>query len=373
MPYLTKKVNPIEKQLTWNDIINGKLFDPSSKTKRFTNTITRFVNDGSYEVSVDQIISILQKFIDINRTLYEKDRHLLYNKFYIPKAHGGKREINQPLPEMMLALNQLRYILEKECQVLYHTSAFAYVAGRCTRDMNMKHALNESNWFLKTDFKGFFPSINLDFTMQMMSQIFPFSEVVKLEKGYQILRKAMGLAFLDGGLPQGSPVSPCISNLVMIPIDFELFNYCADKRYVYTRYADDITVSCKQAFDEKYMTDKIRCTLRKFNAPFGLNEEKTKYVSNKGPNWVLGLMINKDHHVTVGHNRKKFLKAALCNFIMDAKNGKQWNAEDANELQGQLAYYKMVEKPYFEYVIDHMNKKFHVNVEKLLRDCIAGK
>ena len=375
MPYVVVKQTVKDVQISWDDILAGKVMEYPDPGKRITGTVTRLVHvcPKKMDKDIDHLVSLLQKYAQINQSLYEVDRHALYHRFYIPKAHGGKREINEPCPELMSALNQLRYLLERACGALYHTSAFAYIPGRCTRDMDMKHALNESNWFLKTDFKNFFPSINLNFTMHMLSHIYPFSSIVITEQGRSALEKALSLAFLDDGLPQGSPVSPCISNLVMIPIDYELFNFFSKKRFIYTRYADDITVSCKQAFDAKSAVQVIRNVLSKQCAPFGLNEEKTKYVSNKGSNWMLGLMINKDHQVTVGHKRKKYLKASLCNFIKDIKNGKPWMPEDATELQGQLAYYRMVEKPYMDYVVGHMNHKFHVNTDELLRQCIAGK
>ena len=44
-------------------------------------------------------------------------------------------------------------------------------------------------------------------------------------------------------LPQGAPTSPTLSNIVMEPIDKEIMDYANANGLVYSRYADDITVS----------------------------------------------------------------------------------------------------------------------------------
>lgn len=371
--YQVEQYTPRTRQLTWEDVMNGCAVLPGGWQKpNATSTVTR-VTLGKCNIPSETLLRMQNAFENFNTrfaALFEQNRESLYHKFFIPKQHGGRREINQPNPELMNALNHLRYILETVCGAKYHTSAFAYIKGRCITDLTAKHAWNQSNWFLKTDFSGFFPSTTLDFVMRMLSMISPFRFLIQQNR--EPIEKALSLAFLNGGLPQGSPVSPCISNLMMIPIDHELFNFCASKRFVYTRYADDITISCQQTFDAKEMVNTIKSVLAKWNAPFTIKPEKTRYVNNKGANWMMGLMVNKDHQVTVGHKRKKYVKAALCNFIMDAKNHHPWTAEDATELQGTLAYYHMVEPEYFKYLIARMNAKFHVNTATLLRQCIAG-
>ena len=54
-----------------------------------------------------------------------------------------------------MALRTLKAILETDFGALHHTSAFAYVKGRCTLDAARKHQQNESRWFLHTDFSNF--------------------------------------------------------------------------------------------------------------------------------------------------------------------------------------------------------------------------
>lgn len=114
------------------------------------------------------------------------------------------------------------------------------------------------------------------------------------------------------------------------------------------------------------MSDFVNQVLADVKAPFHVNEAKTRYGSRKGSNWNLGVMLNKDNNITVGHMKKKHFKAALCNFICDYQHGKSWNPEEIMTLRGQLSYYRSVEADYFNYVVRHMNEKFHTDVERIM-------
>ena len=292
----------------------------------------------------------------------------------IPKKSKGLREINAPVPELMVALRQLKTIFETNMSALYHTSAFAYIKGRCTVDCVKRHQQNKSRWFAKLDFSDFFGSTTEEFVISMFSRIFPFSEIVKRKDGLEALKRALSLCFLNGGLPQGTPISPTITNIMMIPIDHQLFNELRkmDEHYVYTRYADDILISSRWSFDYNKLQDYVLGVLKKFNAPFELKKEKTRYGSSAGRNWNLGVMLNKDNNITIGHQKKKIFKAMCCNYICDKKKGVSWELHDVQVFSGLISYYRMIEKDYINYVIDQNNKKFGVNLEALIKADLAS-
>ena len=129
----------------------------------------------------------------------------------------------------------------------------------------------------------------------MLARIFPFSEIVKYPVGRDEFTKALSLCFLNNGLPQGTPISPFITNVMMIAIDHKISNTLRNfdnKRFVYTRYADDLLISCKIDFNKDLVQKLVADTLSEFNAPFGIKAEKTRYGSSAGRNWNLGLMLN---------------------------------------------------------------------------------
>lgn len=205
--------------------------------------------------------------------------------------------------------------------------------------------------------------------MNQLSLIFPFSEVVKVPEGREELEKALDLAFLHGGLPQGTPFSPTVTNVMMIPIDYELSHGFRDlngRSFVNTRYADDFTVSSRYDFDPRAVEKFIVDTLAKFNAPFTINASKTRYGSRSGRNWNLGLMLNKDNDITVGHKRKRQLQTMLHNYIMDKKNGVSWSLHDVQVMDGNLNFCRMVEKEAIDSIVGHINQKMGVDVRRMI-------
>ena len=286
----------------------------------------------------------------------------------------------------MDALRRLKTIFEEDCgaDLLYHTSAFAYIKHRCTVDAVKRHQQNESRWFAKYDLSNFFGSTTIEYVMKMFGMVFPFCEVIKNEIGRRELERALDLAFLDGGLPQGTPISPIITNIIMIPIDYKLCNGFRDFHYVkhdkcdarnfcvYTRYADDFIVSSKYDFDFKQAERYIVETLASFGAPFSINSKKTRYGSNAWSNWNLGVMLNKDNKITIGHKKKKQFQAMLCSFILDHQNGKPWEIGDVQALEGYRNYYSSIEPGPIDGIVNHMGEKFGVDVRDMIKRILKG-
>lgn len=85
-------------------------------------------------------------------------------------------------------------------------------------------------------------------------------------------------------LPQGTPTSTHISNLVFLKTDYQLIQLCNKNNITYTRYVDDLTFS--SPFDFKYLLNDILNIIRENN--FNISHRKTKY---KGNQTVTGIDI----------------------------------------------------------------------------------
>lgn len=375
MVYITVKQSPMYHQMTLEEFLfktfeNDKLISKNTgntRTYEFERVSDRFMS----RIDVNELVGCLARFNESTAQLREKNRQDLYSTFYIPKKSGGLRRIDAPKPELMDALRRLKTIFEEYFYALYHTAAFAYVPGRSTIDAVKRHQKNESKWFGKYDLSNFFGSTTLDFVMQQFSMIFPFSEIVKCELGKNELKSALELAFLNGGLPQGTPISPLITNVMMIPIDYRLANKFRDferQSYVYTRYADDFIVSSKYSFNVRTVERAMIETLAEFNAPFTINEAKTRYGSSAGRNWNLGLMLNKDNEITVGKRNKRQFMGMLHNYAMDRKKGIVWDKHDVQTMDGYYNYYRMVEKETIDRIVEYINKETDANVLQYMRE-----
>lgn len=374
MPYICIKQSPRYRQLSFEDILLGEVDVTNLMMPNISNTRTYFTNKKLNEKILQQydfneMINLLEAFNNKYKHIREEvSRESLYCSFKIPKKSGGLRNIDAPNDELKEALYELKRIFENDFCLLYHTSAFAYTKGRSTISAVKKHTQNNSKWYAKLDFSDFFGSTTPDFLMRMMSQIFPVSEIVKMPKGKEELWKALNLCFLNGGLPQGTPISPFLTNVMMIPIDHKISNDLKKEpnTFVYTRYADDIIISSKRDFDIKELEIYILDVLNKFGAPFILNTKKTRYGSSSGRNWNLGVMVNKDNQITIGHKKKKQFKAMINNYIVDKKNQINWSLSDVQHLNGVLSYYLMIENECINHIIKEYNCKYNVDFKELL-------
>ena len=380
MPYVTIPASIRYHQMTLEEVLDappGSM--PRPPVGKLGDTRTVF-----YEVLPDRLknpfiathlISILHGFLDKYQTLYEKNRQELYRSFKIPKASGGWRQIDAPKYELMEALSELKDIFQREFHASHHTSAFAYATHRCTIDAVKRHQSNQSNWFLKTDCSDFFGATTPEFTEAMLRQIWPFNLVYAIPQGCEALTKALDLGFLNGGLPQGTPLSPLLTNLIMIPIDHSLFHKLRDydgQSMVYTRYADDVHISARKHFDWRGVIQMLEETFVEFGAPYEIKPQKTHYGSASGRNWILGVMYNRDHQITIGHRKKQIFRTMLNEYLLRHPREDKWEYHAVQELQGIIAYYKKVEPAYMEYCLNRYGEKYGVNVMRTIRDDLRG-
>lgn len=378
MPYITFLVPYKGPQVTFDDILNGiegkRMLELNNPKNTFdTKTIFKVKTPDKLIdwYKIDSVVTALARFCRNHEKLINTpDKKTLYHSFLIPKHSGGMRKIDAPLPPLMGALRELKGIMESICYASYHTSAFAYIRGRNAVDSVRRHQQNQSRWFLKLDFHDFFGSTTPEFVLKQLEQIYPYNLILVSEYGRKYLQEALSLCFLNGGLPQGTPISPMLTNLIMIPIDHRLAKMAREDFKVhmrYTRYADDILISSTIDFRWKEVEDKIVEILNNFGAPFKLNTKKTRFGSSSGANWNLGVMLNEHNEITIGQKRKKYLKAALFSLFSDYMSQKRWNPEDAQVLDGQISYYKMVEKNSIEKIIKTYEEKFKTPYKSALK------
>lgn len=372
MPYyITVNREPRMRQITIDDILNG--IDESKlalqKDTRDTTTwkvdaISReLIEKTDFYAMQVALMEFVEKYKDL---IAVEDKSTLYRSFKIPKRSGGLRQIDAPNDELKKALYELKFIFEKKFYMSYHTSAFAYVHGRSTIDSVKRHQQNNSRWFLKTDMRHFFPSTTPEFLMKMLCMTFPFCEFIHYDFGCkELLEKTLSLCFLNGGLPQGTPTSPMLTNALMIPVDHAINKMCHEyaPHLCYTRYADDILISSQYNFKWSDVQGRLISILETFGAPFTLHPEKTRYGSSAGRNWNLGVMLNAENKITIGHEKKKVFKAMVFQFMTDDAKGNHWGLDDVQHFLGLISYYRMVEKDCINEILQAYSQKFNKDVE----------
>ncbi|MES9681639.1 reverse transcriptase domain-containing protein [Gottfriedia acidiceleris] len=344
-------------------------------TNETNSTYQRFNTEelGAEDISIaqhrdfenrnDYILGLTKKIED---WLTNNRSSIRYNIFNLPKMTGGFREIKAPEDELKAFMKEIKLHLEN-IGILSHDSAYAYISNRDCKKAIQCHQRNESNWFLKMDIEKFFNNCSEEVISSQLRKIYPFSLMVKADYD-NFIRVLCDLSCYENELPQGTPLSPILTNWLMISIDAEITKALAsipNQDYVYTRYADDLLISSKLPFRYEDIVNLVKGILRLEGTPFVIKDTKTRYGSKAGKNWNLGIMYNKDHNLTVGHKRKRRIKTMLFQFYQG-----QRDRDYALELNGELAYLKNIEPEYCDYLLNFMGNKYRFNFKRAINIAI---
>ena len=357
--YLTFLNNAAKRQLTWADILNNPYitrYTDDPKKKRVTKIIPE---DYAQRLWASRCVIYNPDNIVVNINELDTSEH--YRHFQIPKKSNPNKMRQIDAPDDYLSNIQTMYKeqIENQLQVLPHKAAHAYVKNCSTITAMQAHQKNNSKWYLQIDLKDFFNSINGEWLKDQLLQVFPFPYI-----GEENLNKIIHVSLLNGTLPQGSHLSPLLTNLAMVPIDYtlteELHNF-KGHHYVYTRYADDITISCKEKFDPNEILDVIKSIFRTFDVPFRINNDKTRFGSTAGRNYHLGIIVNKDNQLSVGHEKNQKFRAMIYNFCTV---GDYWEIHDVQKMLGLISYYKAIEPDFVKKTLDKYGNKYGIDIEK---------
>ena len=323
-----------------------------TKTYKVDEVQTDIISEDRFRLAMEHIMQTIKDIQPVEH----------YKEFKIPKKTHGFRTINAPDDILKPKMAKVAKILSDELQILAHDSAWAYVKGRDVITAMKEHQKNNSRWFLKLDLKDFFGSCSTDFIVGQLEKIYPFAIYPST-----MPRVIANFATLNGGLPQGTPLSPMLTNLIMVEIDYKINRLIYDltqeaglfkQNYIYTRYADDIIISAKNNFKYDIIIEAIDNLLE--DTPLTINREKVRYGSSSGRNWNLGIMYNKDNELTIGYREKQKLKVTIYNYIHD----KLWPLEDLRWLLGKLNWLHNVQPDYFEGLMNYYKNKYNVDVIK---------
>ena len=295
--------------------------------------------------------------INALKHLLDQDIEKKFIYFRIPKASSGFRQIEAPEEEYKTQLRDITDVLTKKFKLLPHNASYAYTRGRSAKDALIFHQENKARWFLKMDLKDFFTSISKEYLIEKLPNIFPFNFL----DSDTICRLAEVAVNNDGVLPQGSPLSPLLSNLMMVEFDNTLSHTL--KRferdtYYYTRYADDLLISSPYDFKYEPLVKLVEDIIQLQGSPFKVNKSKTRYQSFSGSNWNLGLMYNNKRNITIGSKKKKEYSFLLDLFLRTFNTSEQWEAAETMSLVGKLGYLQNIEPRYFEKMLRKYETKY---------------
>ncbi len=178
--------------------------------------------------------------------------------------------------------------------------------------------------------RRFFPSVSSEQVSEALVSIGYLPESSEL---------IANLCTLDNVLPQGSPASPVLSNLVMQGIDRELLCLADKHSLKVSRYADDIVFSGAGPFNDE-LPQALDSLFEQ--SSFSLNRDKTFFAdADKGQRLKVHGLLVKEHKVVLTKGYRNKIRA----FKYMLEQGKVCE-DDLPRLQGHLTCFHVGTKVY---------------------------
>jgi RNA-directed DNA polymerase len=238
-----------------------------------------------------------------------------YRTFRLRKrpAHSGEvryRVIAVPDPTLLRVQSWITQRILAE--VSPHSASVAYSKGNRLMDAARPHC--GSRWLIKLDVRNFFESIN-EVAVYRVFRSLGYQPLVALElsrictrmgnpTGYrQRNRWLLGRLrtsidqyrqYRMGHLPQGAPTSPMLANLAVRAFDAHVTKIAGDYGMIYTRYADDLSLSTVSENFDRAKCAKVIGEVYSAMGKAGLspNITKTRIASPGARKIVLGLLVD---------------------------------------------------------------------------------
>lgn len=229
------------------------------------------------------------------RMYWPKLRKQLLNETYkpypvlrveIPKPGGGMRKLGIPTVVDRVIQQAITQVLTPIFDPDFSESSFGFRPGRRAHDavrQALSHQKDGKQWVVDLDLKQFFDEVDHDILMARIGRKVKDKRVKRLINAYL---KA-GVICPDGvhptgkGTPQGGPLSPLLSNILLDDLDKELER----RGHSFCRYADDCNIYVRTQRAGERVMDSI-----------------TRYVEK-----VLKLKVNQDKSAVARPWKRKFL------------------------------------------------------------------
>jgi RNA-directed DNA polymerase len=161
----------------------------------------------------------------------------------IPKPDGGVRKLGIPTVLDRLVQQAVMQVLQRRWDRTFSESSYGFRPGRSAQQavaQAQKYIAEGHGWCVDLDLEKFFDRVNHD---KLMGQIAKRVEDKRLLK---LIRAFLNAGVMENGLvspsvegtPQGGPLSPLLSNLVLDELDRELER----RGHRFVRYADDSNI-----------------------------------------------------------------------------------------------------------------------------------
>ena len=158
----------------------------------------------------------------------------------IPKAGGGVRKLGIPTVVDRFVQQAVLQVLQKRWDPTFSDSSYGFRPGRSAHQAvarAQEYIRQGYDWVVDLDLEKFFDRVNHDVLMGRIAKRVSDKRMLKLIRGFLnsgVLENGL-VGPTEEGTPQGGPLSPLLSNLLLDELDRELER----RGHRFVRYADD--------------------------------------------------------------------------------------------------------------------------------------
>jgi RNA-directed DNA polymerase len=331
---------------------DGALLEEVLRRENILAAYQRVVRNGGAPgvdgISVDELMAYCQKHWTRIREelLNETYRPQPVRKVDIPKPDGGVRTLGIPTVLDRMIQQALLQILEPIFDPTFSDGSFGYRPGRSAQQAIVRarqHMAAGYRWVVDLDLEKFFDRVNHDVLMARVARRLEDKRVLRL------IRRYLQAGLMEGGLvspraegtPQGGPLSPLLSNILLDELDRELER----RGHRFVRYADDSNVYVQsKAAGERVMASLEQFLLKKLRLK--VNRSKSA-VARPWERKFLGYSVTWHHDpkLKVSPESIRRLKNKLRHEFRRARgrNVGRFAGELTPIIRGWVAYYRFAQ------------------------------
>jgi RNA-directed DNA polymerase len=213
-------------------------------------------------------------------------------KVEIPKAEGGVRMLGIPTVTDRMVQQAIHQVLSPLYEEQFDKNSFGFRRGKNAHQavQAAKEYINKGNaWIIELDLEKFFDKVNHQKLMALLSVTVKDKGTLKLIHAY------LKSGIMEGGMvsqrtegtPQGSPLSPLLSNIMLHELDKELNR----RGHKFVRYADDCSIYVRSERSAQRVAESITYYIEK-KLRLKVNRDKTK-ISRPAQSQLLGFSFYK--------------------------------------------------------------------------------
>jgi RNA-directed DNA polymerase len=164
----------------------------------------------------------------------------------IPKPKGGTRQLGIPTVIDRMIQQAIVQVINPHFERVFSDNSYGFRSGRSTHDALKKaksYIAEGRRQVVDIDLEKFFDKVNHDMLMHRVARVITDKRVLKLIRAYLkagVMQNGV-ITKDEWGTPQGGPLSPLLSNIMLDDLDKELER----RGQAFVRYADDCNIYVK--------------------------------------------------------------------------------------------------------------------------------